>query len=92
MGLNCVLVSTVSFGPLCPLTICALIRIIVYSPQILENYRLKSGEGLSVGFVVIWLVGDICGLFGGWLAGLLPTVIILAAYVSTTRFLELSKT
>ncbi|QRV77695.1 PQ-loop repeat-containing protein 1 [Ceratobasidium sp. AG-Ba] len=54
--------------------------IIVYSPQILENYRLKSGEGLSVAFVVIWLIGDLCNLFGGWLAGLLPTIIILAVY------------
>ncbi|KAG8702588.1 hypothetical protein FRC08_003397, partial [Ceratobasidium sp. 394] len=54
--------------------------IIVYSPQILENYRLKSGEGLSVGFVIIWLLGDIFGLFGGLLAGLLPTIIILMAY------------
>ncbi|KAG9096498.1 hypothetical protein FRC06_008605, partial [Ceratobasidium sp. 370] len=50
------------------------------SNVILENYRLKSGEGLSVGFVVIWLLGDIFGLLGGWLAGLLPTIIILAAY------------
>lgn len=56
-------------------------RIVVYSPQILENYRLKSGEGLSVLFVLIWLAGDLCNLFGGILAGLLPTIIILAAYV-----------
>ncbi|KAF8746600.1 PQ-loop protein, partial [Rhizoctonia solani] len=54
--------------------------IIVYSPQILENYRLKSGEGLSVGFVVIWLLGDIFNLVGGLMAGLIPTVIIVAVY------------
>jgi solute carrier family 66 (lysosomal lysine-arginine transporter), member 1 len=56
-------------------------RIIVYSPQILENYRLKSGEGLSVLFVVIWLLGDIANLVGAEMAGLLPTVIVLALYV-----------
>ncbi|KAG8743342.1 hypothetical protein FRC10_012221 [Ceratobasidium sp. 414] len=50
------------------------------SNVVLENYRLKSGEGLSVGFVVVWLLGDIFGLLGGWLAGLLPTIIILTAY------------
>lgn len=33
-------------------------------------------------FVLIWLAGDLCNLFGGILAGLLPTIIILAAYVS----------
>lgn len=59
-----------------------MLRIIVYSPQILENYQLQSGEGLSVAFVVVWLLGDIFGLVGAILADLLPTVIILAAYVS----------
>ncbi|KAH7099587.1 PQ-loop-domain-containing protein [Auriculariales sp. MPI-PUGE-AT-0066] len=54
--------------------------VIVYSPQIIENYQLKSGEGLSVAFVVIWLLGDLCNLFGALMAGLLATVIILAAY------------
>lgn len=56
----------------------------VYSPQILENYRLKSGEALSVLFVVVWLLGDLCNLVGAALADLLPTVIILALYVSVT--------
>lgn len=54
--------------------------IVVYSPQIIENYQLKSGEGLSVFFVLIWLAGDLANLFGAVLAGLLPTIIILAAY------------
>ncbi|KAJ7600741.1 PQ loop repeat-domain-containing protein [Mycena floridula] len=56
--------------------------IVVYSPQIYENYSLKSGEGLSVPFVVVWLLGDLCNLGGAFFAGLLPTVIILAAYYS----------
>ncbi|KZO93319.1 PQ-loop-domain-containing protein [Calocera viscosa TUFC12733] len=54
--------------------------IIVYSPQIYENYTLKSGEGLSVPFVLIWLAGDLCNLVGALMAGLIPTVIILAVY------------
>jgi len=54
--------------------------LVVYSPQIIENYRLKSGEGLSVPFVAIWLVGDLCSLTGSLLAGLLPTIILLSAY------------
>ena len=53
----------------------------MYSPQIYENFILKSGEGLSIAFVVIWLAGDLCNLIGASLAGLLPTVIILAGYV-----------
>ncbi|KAJ3538337.1 hypothetical protein NM688_g6535 [Phlebia brevispora] len=54
--------------------------IVVYSPQLIENYQLKSGEGLSVLFILIWFAGDLCNLIGGILAGLLPTIIILAAY------------
>jgi len=54
--------------------------ILVYTPQIYENYHLKSGEGLSVLFVLIWLAGDVCNLVGAGMAGLIPTVIILAIY------------
>ena len=57
------------------------IRILVYSPQLIENYKLKSGEGVSVPFVVIWLVGDILNLLGALIANLLPTVILLAVWV-----------
>ncbi|KAF7365137.1 PQ-loop-domain-containing protein [Mycena venus] len=56
--------------------------IVVYSPQIYENYALQSGEGLSVLFVIIWLVGDLCNLVGAVLAHLLPTIIIIALYYS----------
>ncbi|PVF94623.1 PQ-loop-domain-containing protein [Serendipita vermifera] len=54
--------------------------ILVYTPQIIENYQLKSGEGLSVLFILIWLAGDITNLLGAAIAGLIPTVIILAIY------------
>lgn len=54
--------------------------VVVYSPQIYENFSLKSGEGVSIAFIVIWLAGDLCNLAGAWTAGLLPTMIILAAY------------
>ena len=61
-------------------------RIIVFSPQIMENYQLQSGEGLSLSFVYIWLLGDLCNLWGAILARLLPTVIILAIYVSALEY------
>ncbi|GFZ43510.1 hypothetical protein JCM24511_01230 [Saitozyma sp. JCM 24511] len=54
--------------------------IVVYTPQIWENYQLKSGEGLSVTFIVLWLLGDLTNLFGAVMAKLLPTMIILAVY------------
>lgn len=58
----------------------------MYSPQLVENYQLQSGEGLSVLFVLIWLAGDLSNLFGAIFAGLLPTVKILATYVSPSKF------
>ncbi|KAL7424633.1 putative vacuolar membrane transporter for cationic amino acids [Cryptotrichosporon argae] len=63
--------------------------VIVYSPQIWENYVLKSGEGLSVPFIILWLLGDICNLAGGALAHLLPTMIILAVYYTACDFVLL---
>ncbi|KAL0069822.1 putative vacuolar membrane transporter [Marasmius tenuissimus] len=54
--------------------------VVVYTPQIYENYYLQSGEGLSILFVVIWLAGDLCNAGGAILAHLLPTVIILGIW------------
>ncbi|CED83881.1 Predicted membrane protein [Phaffia rhodozyma] len=56
--------------------------IVVYTPQIWENYVLQSGEGLSIAFIVLWFIGDVTNLVGGAMAGLLPTMIILASYYS----------
>ncbi|KIK69509.1 hypothetical protein GYMLUDRAFT_212049 [Collybiopsis luxurians FD-317 M1] len=53
---------------------------VVYCPQIYEAYSLKSGEGLSLLFVYIWLLGDITNTTGALLAGLLPTMSILGIY------------
>jgi hypothetical protein len=57
-------------------------RFVVYSPQLYENYQLQSGEGVSVLFVYIWLLGDVFNLAGAVLGKLIPTIIILGAYVS----------
>ncbi|TIA90606.1 hypothetical protein E3P81_02387 [Wallemia ichthyophaga] len=53
---------------------------VVYSPQIYENYVLQSASGLSLTFVVIWLLGDITNLVGGFMVHLLPPMLILALY------------
>lgn len=82
MGVHCLLVRNRQFHCDHVGSSSACARIVVYSPQIYENYTLQSGEGLSVPFVVIWLLGDLFNLVGAALAGLLPTVIILALYVS----------
>ena len=40
-----------------------------------------------MGFVVIWLIGDLCNLSGALMADLLPTVILIAVYVSQSSTL-----
>lgn len=54
--------------------------IIVFAPQIYENYRRKSSEGLSLLFVILWLAGDVFNVLGSVIQGVLPTMIILAIY------------
>ncbi|KAH8702270.1 PQ loop repeat protein [Talaromyces proteolyticus] len=54
--------------------------VVVFSPQIIENFRRGSADGLSLLFVVVWLAGDVFNILGSVLQGVLPTMIILAVY------------
>ncbi|RKF59002.1 putative vacuolar amino acid transporter YPQ3 [Erysiphe neolycopersici] len=63
----------------------------VFLPQLIENFRRRSTEGLSVRFVSIWLSGDVCNVLGSILQGVLPTMIILAIYYATVDILLLSQ-
>lgn len=54
--------------------------VVVFSPQIIENFRRSSAEGLSIEFIIIWLLGDIFNILGAVLQGVLATMIILAIY------------
>lgn len=52
----------------------------VFSPQILENFRRGNADGLSLHFLVVWLLGDVFNILGAVLQGVLLTMIILAVY------------
>lgn len=52
----------------------------VFSPQIVENFRRSSADGLSLQFIIVWLAGDVFNILGAALQGVLPTMIILAIY------------
>jgi len=54
--------------------------VVVFSPQIIENFRRHSADGLSVIFLVAWLMGDVFNILGAILQGVLPTMLILAVY------------
>ncbi|KAJ9154887.1 PQ-loop repeat-containing protein 2 [Pleurostoma richardsiae] len=54
--------------------------VVVFSPQIIENFRRGSADGLSLHFIIVWLLGDVFNILGAVLQGVLPTMIILAVY------------
>jgi uncharacterized protein with PQ loop repeat len=54
--------------------------VVVFSPQIIENFRRQSADGLSIVFIIVWLAGDVFNILGAILQGVLPTMIILAVY------------
>lgn len=51
--------------------------IVVFSPQIIENFRRGSAEGLSIVFLVVWLAGDVFNILGAVMQGVLPTMACL---------------
>ncbi|PKS12686.1 hypothetical protein jhhlp_000894 [Lomentospora prolificans] len=54
--------------------------VVVFSPQILQNFQRGSTEGLSIQFLIVWLLGDVFNILGSVIQGVLPTMIILAIY------------
>lgn len=56
--------------------------VVVFSPQIIENFRRSSAEGLSIVFIVVWLIGDIFNILGAVLQGVLPTMVSLGIFPS----------
>jgi len=47
----------------------------VFSPQIIENFRRGSANGLSVIFIIAWLSGDVFNILGAVFQGVLPTMV-----------------
>ncbi|CEI86250.1 hypothetical protein RMCBS344292_00693 [Rhizopus microsporus] len=54
--------------------------IVVFTPQLWENYKRKNTDGVSVTFLLLWIFGDIFNLLGILLEDLLFTMLLLAAY------------
>ncbi|ATY61229.1 vacuolar membrane PQ loop repeat [Cordyceps militaris] len=49
-------------------------------PQMVANYKAKSADGISMAFLVVWMLGDITNLLGAFFTHLAPTAIALACY------------
>ncbi|KAK7428898.1 putative vacuolar membrane transporter for cationic amino acids [Neonectria magnoliae] len=54
--------------------------VVVFSPQIIQNFKRQSADALSIQFIIVWLLGDVFNILGAVLQGVLPTMIILAIY------------
>ena len=52
----------------------------MFTPQVVENFRRRSADGLSLLFLIVWLLGDVFNILGAVLQGVLPTMTILAVY------------
>ncbi|KAI4173424.1 MAG: hypothetical protein LQ343_002957 [Gyalolechia ehrenbergii] len=65
--------------------------IVVFSPQIIENFRRHSADGLSLIFIFVWLLGDVFNILGAVLQGVLPTMTILAVYYTLADFVLLGQ-
>jgi uncharacterized protein with PQ loop repeat len=60
-------------------------------PQLIENYKQGSAEGISLLFLIVWFVGDITNLAGAVWSGLVPTVIALAVYFCFADFVLITQ-
>ena len=65
--------------------------VVVFSPQIIENFRRGSADGLSITFIVVWLAGDVFNILGAVLQNVLPTMMILAVYYTLADIVLLAQ-
>ncbi|KAJ2826029.1 putative vacuolar membrane transporter for cationic amino acids [Coemansia erecta] len=65
--------------------------LLVLLPQLYLNYRRKSSDGLSLGFILMWLAGDFADWFGAYIGRLLLPAILIALYFVVTDIVLLSQ-
>lgn len=65
--------------------------VVVFTPQIVENFRRSSADGLSLQFIIVWLAGDVFNILGAVLQDVLPTMIILAIYYTIADIVLLAQ-
>ncbi|KAJ2895524.1 hypothetical protein GGI21_005143 [Coemansia aciculifera] len=63
----------------------------VLLPQLWLNYQRKSSDGLSLGFILMWLAGDFTDWFGAYVGRLLLPAILIALYFVVTDIVLLAQ-
>lgn len=61
--------------------------VVLLMPQLIEQWRTKSADGIAIGFIFIWFTGDIFNLVGSLWARLLPEVISIAVWFCFADFM-----
>ncbi|KAK9342891.1 PQ loop repeat-domain-containing protein [Lipomyces starkeyi] len=64
--------------------------VVLLVPQLVDQWKLKSSEGVSLLFLTAWLLGDVANLLGALWAHLLRNVVLLAVWFVFADALELS--
>jgi hypothetical protein len=54
--------------------------VVVFSPQIVENFRRGCADGLSIQFLIVWLVGDVFNILGAVVQRVLPTMVTSSCF------------
>lgn len=54
--------------------------IILLLPQLIEQWRLKSADGVAIGFIMAWFFGDLANLLGAIVGQLRSSIILLALW------------
>ncbi|CAO3590640.1 unnamed protein product [Absidia cylindrospora] len=54
--------------------------IVVFTPQYYKNYSDKNTDGVSIPFLLCWILGDVFSVLGAALGNLMKTVLLLALY------------
>jgi solute carrier family 66 (lysosomal lysine-arginine transporter), member 1 len=65
-------------GVLGSISLCCWIFLLL--PQLIENYRNGSAEAVSLAFILVWFLGDICNLAGALWAGLVSVIVAIGVY------------
>ncbi|KAK7734685.1 hypothetical protein SLS53_007788 [Cytospora paraplurivora] len=60
-------------------------------PQLVTNYKAQSADGLSMGFLFIWLLGDITNLAGALVTDLAPSAIAIGSYFCVADLILISQ-
>ncbi|KAK9470481.1 PQ loop repeat-domain-containing protein [Dipodascopsis tothii] len=64
--------------------------VVLLVPQLLEQFRTKSSEGISIPFLAAWFLGDLANLVGAVWGGLLREMILLAVWFCFADLIELA--